>query len=85
VDYPASAQKDDGVCKRRSKTYCPADPLLTAAEAEAERGQALSTFWREVKAGRLPPAIRITPRSPRWRRSEILAGLEALREGQAGS
>ena len=36
---------------RRKPTYVPDDPLLTAAEAAAERGQALSTFWRDVRAG----------------------------------
>jgi predicted DNA-binding transcriptional regulator AlpA len=59
--------------------YTPSDPLLTAREAAAERSQALSTFWRDVRLGRLPPAIRVNPRCPRWRRSEILAGLEAQR------
>jgi predicted DNA-binding transcriptional regulator AlpA len=60
-------------------TYVPPDPLLTAREAAAERGQALSTFWRDVRAGRIPAAIYVSPRCPRWRRSEILAALEALR------
>jgi predicted DNA-binding transcriptional regulator AlpA len=59
--------------------YFPPDPLLTAREAAAERGQALSTFWRDVKAGRVPAAIYVSPRCPRWRRSELLAALEALR------
>jgi predicted DNA-binding transcriptional regulator AlpA len=60
-------------------TYVPPDPLLTAREAAAERGQAVSTFWRDVRAGRVPAAIYVSPRCPRWRRSEILAALEALR------
>ena len=34
---------------RRKLEYVPDDPLLTAAEAAAERGQALSTFWRDVQ------------------------------------
>ena len=59
--------------------YVPSDPLLTAREAAAERSQSLSTFWRDVRAGRLPAAIYVSPRCPRWRRSEILAALEALR------
>lgn len=59
--------------------YVPVDPLLTAAEAAAERGQALSTFWRDVRLGLVPPAYYISKRSPRWRRSELLAALEACR------
>lgn len=53
------------------------DPLLTAAEAAAETGRALSTFWRDVKRGTLPPAYYVTPRSPRWRMSELRAAVEA--------
>ena len=64
---------------RNKPDYVPNDPLLTAAEAAVERGQALSTFWRDVKAGRVPPAYYVTPRCPRWRRSEIRAGVDACR------
>ena len=64
---------------RRKPTYIPDDPLLTAAESAAERGQALSTFWRDVRAGRVPPAYYLSPRCPRWRRSELRAALEACR------
>jgi predicted DNA-binding transcriptional regulator AlpA len=53
--------------------------LLTAAEAAAERGQAISTFWRDVRAGRVPPAYYVSSRCPRWRRSELRAALEACR------
>ncbi len=65
--------------RRRAASYTPDDPLLTAAEAAAERRQAISTFWRDVKAGRVPLAIYTSPRCPRWRRSEIRAALEACR------
>ena len=64
---------------RRKPEYVPDDPLLTAGEAAAERGQALSTFWRDVRAGRVPPAYRVSPRCPRWRRSELRAALEVCR------
>ena len=62
-----------------SLKYVPDDPLLTAAEAAAERRQALSTFWRDVRDGRVPPAYYVSPRCPRWRRSELRAALEACR------
>lgn len=60
-------------------TYTPQDPLLNAAEAAAETGRAVSTFWRDVKGGLLPPAYYVTPRSPRWRRSELRAAVDACR------
>ena len=47
------------------------DPLLTAREAAAYRRQGLSTFWRQVKLGQVPKPIYITPRSPRWRLSDL--------------
>lgn len=70
---------------RRKPFYIPNDPLLTAAEAAAERGQGLSTFWRDVAAGRVPSAYYVSPRCPRWRRSEIRAALEACRAPAKGA
>jgi predicted DNA-binding transcriptional regulator AlpA len=48
-----------------------ADPLMTAREAADYRRQGLSTFWRQVKLGQVPKPIYITPRSPRWRLSDL--------------
>ena len=70
---------------RQKPAYVPDDPLLTAAESATERGQALSTFWRDVAAGRIPPAFYISPRCPRWRRSELRAGIEACRAQAKGT
>ena len=70
---------------RRKPEYIPADPLLTAAEAAAERGQALSTFWRDVAAGRVPTAFYVSSRCPRWRRSELRAALEVCRARPKGA
>lgn len=67
-------------CARCKSQIIPDDPLLTPREAAAERGQALSTFWRDVKRGLVPPAIRVGPRMRRWRRSELRADLESRRE-----
>jgi predicted DNA-binding transcriptional regulator AlpA len=49
------------------------DALLTAREGAAYRRQGLSTFWRDVRSGLLPPPIYIAPRSPRWRFRAIRA------------
>ena len=69
---------------RRRTIYVPDDPLLSAQEAAAERGQAVSTFWRDVAAGRVPPPYYVSPRCPRWRRSELRAALEACRATAKG-
>ena len=54
-----------------------ADPLLTAEEAAAEAGVALSTWWKWVKLGRFPAPSYPLPRCPRWRRSDVRAALAA--------
>ena len=48
-----------------------ADPLLTAREAAAFRRQGVLTFWRDVKEGRVPAPVRISPKAPRWRLSDL--------------
>lgn len=74
-----TASSRDTKRSRRKAEYILDDPLLTAAEAAAERGQAISTFWRDVRAGHVPAAYYPSPRCPRWRRSHIRAGLEETR------
>ena len=81
--YPPTTQSPTDTDCRRRRTYLPDDPLLSPREAAAERGQAISTFWRDVKRGRLPPAIYVNPKSPRWRRSELRATLENCRVPQS--
>lgn len=76
---PSTPATEIRVRVRRKPDYVPDDPLLTAAEAAVERGQALSTFWRDVRAGHVPPAYYVSPRCPRWRRSELRAALETCR------
>lgn len=56
---------------------CVSDPLLSAAAAAPETGRALSTFWRDVKRGILPAPYYVTPKAPRWRRSELRAAVDA--------
>ena len=65
--------------------YKPIDPLLRVKEAAAERGCAVSTWWRDVRAELLPKPIYITPKAPRWRRSEILAAIAKCPRGKAGA
>lgn len=52
-----------------------ADPMLTAEEAAAEAGVALSTWWKHVKAGRFPAPSYPLPRCPRWKLSDVRAAL----------
>lgn len=54
-------------------SFLSADALLTAREAAAYRRQGLSTFWRDVRAGTVPQPVRITPKAPRWRLSDLRA------------
>lgn len=56
-----------------------ADPMLTAEEAAAEAGVALSTWWKHVKSGRFPAPSYPLPRCPRWRRSDVRAALSTPR------
>jgi predicted DNA-binding transcriptional regulator AlpA len=82
VSYPhpnPAAQRS-----RRKPEYVPSDPLLTAKEAAAETGRAVSTFWRDVRAGKLPGAFYVTPKMPRWRLSELRAAVDATRAGTRG-
>jgi predicted DNA-binding transcriptional regulator AlpA len=73
------ARESDRPQSRRKPAYLPDDPLLPAREAAAELGIGLSTFWRDVAAGRLPVAYYVTPKAPRWRRSELRAAVDACR------
>src|SRR4051794_581248 len=82
---PDAAHAAPAASQRVAATYIPADPLLTPREAAADRRQALSTFWRDVRRGLVPPAIYVSPRCPRWRRSEIRAALEACRAPRKGN
>jgi predicted DNA-binding transcriptional regulator AlpA len=74
VSFSAS-QASPSDAQRRRPSYTPADPLLTAREAAAETGRALSTFYRDLKAGALPQPCVMVGRSPRWRRSVLRAAL----------
>lgn len=53
------------------------DPLLNAREVAAETGRTVSTFWRDVKQGRLPAPYYVTIRALRWRLSELQAAIES--------
>jgi predicted DNA-binding transcriptional regulator AlpA len=77
---PTTAPTDRRTARRANRAEAralAADPLLIAAEAAAETGRALSTFWRDVKRGTLPAPYYVTPRAPRWRMSELRAAVEA--------
>lgn len=62
------------------------DRLLAAKDAAKELGICVSLFWRLNKTGDVPPAIYVTAKTPRWRRSELHAALDARRSaGNANS
>jgi hypothetical protein len=48
------------------------DDELTATEAQEFLGNiSKATFWRQVRAGYIPPPVYVTPRSPRWTRARL--------------
>ena len=57
--------------------YRPDDPLLKAEDAAVETGRAISTFWRDVRDGILPPPYYVMPKMPRWRRSDLRSVIDA--------
>ena len=60
-------------------SHRPSDPLLNAESSAAEVELSLPAFWKAVASRRLPAPFYPAPRAPRWRRSELLAALEATR------
>ena len=78
-----SVLKPSKTRESRRPEYLPADPLITAAEAALERGQGLSTFWRDVKNGFAPSPYYVGPKTPRWRQSEIRASVDACKKAPA--
>lgn len=51
------------------------DRILSIAEVVAMTGLSEPTVWREVKAGRFPAPLVISPRRRGWRLSDLLAWL----------
>lgn len=56
-----------------------ADPhaLLRLAEVRRLSGLSKSTIYAEIKRGRFPEPIRVTPSSVRWKRGDIIAWQQA--------
>ena len=80
-----SVLKPNRTRESRRPEYLPSDPLITAAEAAIERGQGLSTFWRDVKNGVAPSPYYVGPKTPRWRRSEIRISVDVCKKHSAKS
>jgi predicted DNA-binding transcriptional regulator AlpA len=70
-DTEPPSRKDARRANRAEARALSDDPMLTPQEAAAEKGVALSTWWKHVKAGRFPPAQYPLARCPRWRRSVV--------------
>ena len=78
---PARSNRADARAQNRAKArLLTSDPLLPAAEGAADLGIGLSTFWLYVSKGRLPRPVYPTPRSPRWRLSELRAAIATERK-----
>jgi predicted DNA-binding transcriptional regulator AlpA len=96
LDVPASAPfhesladsggaNDHGGAKR---TAAPAsdDPddslLLNVRQLSRLVSMSVTSTWRAVSAGRLPRPVYISPKAPRWRRSEVEKVVADLKPGQ---
>ncbi len=92
--FKGTHKKSKGLSRRESETRggmivdLPfAQPLppglayVTAAEAASIRRQGLSSFWRQVKEGKIPPPVRVSARRPRWLLQDILP---SPAKGQSG-
>src|SRR5215831_14325510 len=53
------------------------DCLVNVKEVAAQLGIGVSTVWRDCKIGTFPAPVYINPKSPRWRKSDIEAHIEA--------
>jgi predicted DNA-binding transcriptional regulator AlpA len=54
------------------------DPLVDVKFIAKETGWGMTTIYRKIRSGELPPGFLIGPHSRRWRMSEIDAAIEAL-------
>lgn len=55
-------------------------PLITAKEFQRDLNIGPTKFWADLKAGKLPPGIKLGPRTRRWTQSDrrsVLAKSEA--------
>lgn len=57
------------------------DPLLRAREGAALLGVSLSTFWRHVESGMIPPPVKIGG-SSRWPQSDIQSVIEKAKSNR---
>src|ERR1700761_4398696 len=71
------ADMDEPNISQRCEQF--ADPLLTPREAAAEVGIGLSTLWRDLRANNFLAPYRVTPRTLRWRQSELRAWVATRR------
>lgn len=53
------------------------DRMLRLPQVKLKTGRAVSTIWKDVKEGTLPPPISVGPRSVAWRESELQAWIDA--------
>lgn len=53
------------------------DPLLNVRGVASYLGRGVSTVWKDVREGRLPKPVYLSPRAPRWRLSALDAAISA--------
>jgi predicted DNA-binding transcriptional regulator AlpA len=56
--------------------------LLNVRQLSRLVSMSVTSTWRAVSAGRLPRPVYISPKTPRWRRSEVEKVVADLKPGQ---
>lgn len=67
-------------CKRGMLTFIPRDRFISVDEVCSMVGLSRSTIWRLIKSEEFPTGRLISPRSRRWRESEVMAWMEERRD-----
>ncbi|WP_082021171.1 helix-turn-helix transcriptional regulator [Geobacter anodireducens] len=57
---------------------CPMERMLKLQEILTLTGVSRSTIWRWTKEGSFPKPARVSPRTIRWRASDVLNWIDSL-------
>ena len=59
------------------------EKYLSAKQLAELLGVAKTSIWRWAASGKLPKGERITPKCTRWKESDVMKAVEALKEATA--
>ncbi|MGC9261889.1 MAG: helix-turn-helix transcriptional regulator, partial [Phycisphaerae bacterium] len=64
------------------KIIPPTGEYMSVHQAAAMLGCTARTIWKLAAAGKFPKPVRITPRLPRWKKTEIESHLASLADAR---